>query len=100
MAVKGLSATTKHTTMHSKIFLGGVVTGGFVPVAAEAFIGQHSYATPDRPMAEGRPDARDLAGAEAFGAASCIGAVTISLYSSERSGRCSNPSASLSRKRV
>lgn len=41
---------------------------GFVPVAAAAFIGEHSYSTPATPIATGRPDARDLADAEAFGA--------------------------------
>lgn len=40
---------------------------GFVPVAAAAFVGEHSYSTPATPIAAGRPDARDLAAAEAFG---------------------------------
>ena len=42
---------------------------GFVPVAAAAFVGEHSYSTPETPVAAGRPDAQDLAEAEAFGAA-------------------------------
>jgi len=42
---------------------------GFVPVAGAAFIGEHSYSTPDKPLAPGRPDASDLALAEAFGLA-------------------------------
>ncbi len=42
---------------------------GFVVVAAGAFIGEHSYSTPDRPLSPGRPDAEDMAGAQAFGAA-------------------------------
>lgn len=42
---------------------------GFVPVAAAAFVGEHSYSTPATPIAAGRPDAQDLAEAEAFGAA-------------------------------
>lgn len=42
---------------------------GFVPVAAGAFVGEHSYSTPETPVAAGRPDAQDLAEAEAFGAA-------------------------------
>ena len=40
---------------------------GFVPVAAGAFIGEHSYATSDRPLALGRPDAMDLETAKSFG---------------------------------
>lgn len=42
---------------------------GFIPVAAGAFVGEHSYSTPDTPIAAGRPDACDLAEAEAFGQA-------------------------------
>ena len=44
------------------------VSDGFIPVAAGAFIGEHSYSTPDRPIAEARPDASDLDKAQAFGA--------------------------------
>ena len=40
---------------------------GFQVVAAAAFIGEHSYSTPERPIAAGRPDADDLAIAENFG---------------------------------
>ena len=40
---------------------------GFVPVAAGAFIGEHSYSTPGLPIAPGRPDADDLRQAEQFG---------------------------------
>lgn len=46
-----------------------VTRQGFIPVAAAAFVGEHSYSTPDTPIAAGRPDARDLASAEAFGRA-------------------------------
>lgn len=42
---------------------------GFVPVAAAAFVGEHSYSTDAAPVAAGRPDAQDLAQAAAFGAA-------------------------------
>lgn len=42
---------------------------GFVPVAAAAFVGEHSYSTDANPIAAGRPDAQDLAAAAAFGAA-------------------------------
>lgn len=42
---------------------------GFRPVAAGAFIGEHSYSLPATPIAAGRPDADDLARAAAFGAA-------------------------------
>ena len=45
-----------------------VAQRGFVPVAAAAFVGEHSYSTPDTPIAPGRPDAGDIAAAEAFGA--------------------------------
>ena len=41
---------------------------GFVTVAAGTFVGEHSYSTPETPIAQGRPDARDLAAATAFGA--------------------------------
>ena len=40
---------------------------GFVPVAAGAFIGEHSYATPERPLGLGRPDGADLSAAAEFG---------------------------------
>jgi len=40
---------------------------GFVPIAAGAFIGEHSYSTPGIPIAPGRPDADDLRRAEQFG---------------------------------
>lgn len=46
-----------------------VAERGFVPVAAAAFVGEHSYSSPATPIAAGRPDARDIAEAEAFGAA-------------------------------
>lgn len=36
------------------------IAAGFVPFAAAACIGEHSYSRPDKPIAEGRPDARDL----------------------------------------
>jgi ferredoxin len=40
---------------------------GFVPVAAGAFVGEHSYSTLGLPIASGRPDADDLLKAEEFG---------------------------------
>lgn len=40
---------------------------GFVPVAAGAFVGEHSYSRPGMPIAEGRPDEADLLLAEEFG---------------------------------
>lgn len=40
---------------------------GFLPVAAGAFIGEHSFAREDRPMANGRPDTDDKAAAISFG---------------------------------
>ena len=40
---------------------------GFVPVAGGAFIGEHSFATQDTPIANGRPDETDAAEARSFG---------------------------------
>ena len=40
---------------------------GFIPVAGGAFIGEHSFATTSRPMANGRPDAQDMTAAKEFG---------------------------------
>lgn len=40
----------------------------FVPIAGGAFIGEHSFATENRPMANGRPDNKDIARAREFGA--------------------------------
>jgi ferredoxin len=40
---------------------------GFIPVAGGAFIGEHSFATDTRPMANGRPDGEDMTAAEQFG---------------------------------
>lgn len=40
---------------------------GFKPIAAGAFIGEHSYSTNDTPIAVGRPDVEDLREANAFG---------------------------------
>ena len=41
---------------------------GFHPVAGGAFIGEHSFATADVPIANGRPDSRDVQLAIDFGA--------------------------------
>lgn len=40
---------------------------GFIPIAAAAFVGEHSYSTPDTPIAAGRPDRIDLDFARAWG---------------------------------
>jgi ferredoxin len=40
---------------------------GCVPIASAAYIGEHSFSSPDTPTAEGRPDARDLSHAAQFG---------------------------------
>ncbi len=40
---------------------------GFVVIAAGAFLGEHSYSTPETPIAAGRPDAEDKRKAEKFG---------------------------------
>ncbi len=39
----------------------------FVPVAAAAFIGEHSFSVDEIPLAAGRPDARDMDRAREFG---------------------------------
>jgi ferredoxin len=44
-----------------------VCAAGCVPVAAGAFIGEHSFSTPAIPLAKGRPDADDVGSARAFG---------------------------------
>jgi ferredoxin/flavodoxin len=41
---------------------------GFLPVAGGAFIGEHSFATKDLPIANGRPDSLDVQKAIEFGA--------------------------------
>lgn len=43
------------------------VEADFRPIAAAAFIGEHSYSTTAHPIAVGRPDAADLENAVAFG---------------------------------
>jgi len=40
---------------------------GFVPVAAAAFAGEHSFSTEQMPIAAGRPDVKDLEAARTFG---------------------------------
>lgn len=40
---------------------------GFIPVAGAAFIGEHSFSRPGRPIAGGRPDSSDLKLAAGFG---------------------------------
>lgn len=42
---------------------------GGVPVAGAAFIGEHSFSSPETPIAVARPDAEDLRRAELFGRA-------------------------------
>ena len=50
------------------IELRNIVRGqGFVPVSGGAFIGEHSYSRPDRPVAAGRPDKNDIDVAFSFG---------------------------------
>jgi ferredoxin len=43
------------------------LAAGFTPIAAGAFIGEHSFSTDIAPIAVGRPDAEDLAKAKEFG---------------------------------
>lgn len=40
---------------------------GFIPIAAGAFVGEHSYSTSATPIAAGRPDNIDLADARSWG---------------------------------
>jgi len=40
---------------------------GFTPLSAGAFIGEHSFSRENMPIAEGRPDAKDIFCAEQFG---------------------------------
>jgi ferredoxin len=48
--------------------LGDIVSEvGFKPIAAGAFIGEHSFSVPEKPIAHGRPDKEDLEKAEKFG---------------------------------
>lgn len=42
-------------------------TCGCAPLAGAAYVGEHSFSTAESPVAPGRPDAADLAHAEAFG---------------------------------
>ncbi|MCJ7773514.1 MAG: EFR1 family ferrodoxin [Desulfobacterales bacterium] len=42
---------------------------GFIPISAGAFIGEHSYSTQDVPIANDRPDTKDIEKATEFGAA-------------------------------
>lgn len=41
---------------------------GFTPIAGAAFIGEHSFSTENTPIAQGRPDSKDLKKARDFGA--------------------------------
>ncbi len=43
------------------------VDSGFLPVAAGAFIGEHSFSIKDFPIAQGRPNKEDIREAEKFG---------------------------------
>lgn len=40
---------------------------GFLPIAGGAFVGEHSFANENRPLANGRPDAKDMQAAKEFG---------------------------------
>ncbi len=42
---------------------------GFIPISGGAFIGEHSYSTEDMPIADNRPDTKDIETAAAFGEA-------------------------------
>ena len=42
---------------------------GFIPISAGVFIGEHSYATKEVPIANDRPDTKDIEKATEFGAA-------------------------------
>lgn len=44
-----------------------MIKGGCIPIAGAAFIGEHSFSSPEVPTAHGRPDAEDKQQAEVFG---------------------------------
>ncbi|MCI8998988.1 MAG: 4Fe-4S binding protein [Muribaculaceae bacterium] len=44
-----------------------VTERGFMPIAAAAFVGEHSYSSATNPIAVGRPDAKDISDAMKFG---------------------------------
>lgn len=44
-----------------------LVSSGCKPIASAAFIGEHSFSSPEFPSSEGRPDSDDLSQAELFG---------------------------------
>lgn len=44
-----------------------MVKRGCVPIACAAFVGEHSFSSPEIPVAHGRPDADDRTHAEVFG---------------------------------
>ncbi len=48
--------------------LSDIAAESFLPLAAGAFIGEHSFSTAETPLAPGRPDARDISSGRAFGA--------------------------------
>lgn len=65
---------------------------GFVPVAAGAFVGEHSYSTPETPIALGRPDDQDMMDTHTFAleiaekiAACRLGPIDVSMLSDEPS---------------
>lgn len=60
------------------------IAQGFVPVAAGAFIGEHSFSTTDAPLAKGRPNEEDLERAANFGLA--VGAKLAGLPSESLAG--------------
>lgn len=72
---------------------------GFVPVAAGAVIGEHSYSNAQHPIAAGRPDAADLALAEEFGRKVAdklrLGGGTAAVDTSVLAARLETPEASL-----
>ncbi len=46
-----------------------VAKSGFIPIAGGAFIGEHSFTSPEAPIANGRPDDQDLQKSKEFGMA-------------------------------
>lgn len=63
---------------------------GFVPLTAGAFIGEHSFSTPELPIAAGRPDADDLQQAREFGKA---------VWKMGKTASCRNPHHRINGKR-
>lgn len=80
-AIQGLNAIKGHNTPTVCVVVYGnreyddallelqdtMTHAGCIPIACAAYIGEHSFSTPETPIAPGRPDAADIAHAQRFG---------------------------------